>query len=88
VEYIDISMTDCVASLNSMAASASLQVRRTSTRTRDAQWCDFYDYYETKMGVIFYRKFRTTIYGRFISSFRIANIIAKGASFDLKTARR
>ena len=48
-QYIDISMTDCVASLNSMAASATLAALN-RLPSRDAQWGIFYDYYMTQDG--------------------------------------
>lgn len=37
-QYIDISMTDCVASLNSMAASATLAAQVEQAPEQDAQW--------------------------------------------------
>ncbi len=50
-QYIDISMTDCAATLNSMAASASLagqQVQRAEAATLNG--ASFYDYYQTQDG--------------------------------------
>jgi crotonobetainyl-CoA:carnitine CoA-transferase CaiB-like acyl-CoA transferase len=52
-QYIDISMTDCVASLNSMAASASLAGQTPQAPEQGMlNGASFYDYYETKDGVI------------------------------------
>ena len=53
-QYIDISMTDCVASLNSMAASASLAGQVPQAPEQGLlNGAGFYDYYETKDGRYF-----------------------------------
>lgn len=49
-QYIDISMTDCVASLNSMAAAASLAGTPQHTEEELLNGGSFYDYYQTKDG--------------------------------------
>lgn len=47
-QYIDISMTDCVASLNSMAAAASLAGAPQHVESELLNGGRFYDYYRTK----------------------------------------
>lgn len=47
-QYIDISMTDCVASLNSMAAAASLAGAPQYVESELLNGGRFYDYYRTK----------------------------------------
>lgn len=47
-QYIDISMTDCVASLNSMAAAASLAGVPQHVESELLNGGHFYDYYRTK----------------------------------------
>lgn len=49
-QYIDISMTDCVASLNSMAAAASLGQVPQQAENELLNGGSFYDYYQTKDG--------------------------------------
>lgn len=49
-QYIDISMTDCVASLNSMAAAASLADAPQYVEAELLNGGHFYDYYRTRDG--------------------------------------
>ena len=49
-QYIDISMTDCVASLNSMAAAASLAGAPQQVEGELLNGGSFYDYYATRDG--------------------------------------
>lgn len=49
-QYIDISMTDCVASLNSMAAAASLAGAPQQAESELLNGGSFYDYYATSDG--------------------------------------
>lgn len=50
-QYIDISMTDCAVTLNSMAASASLAGQQEqNAETATLNGASFYDYYQTQDG--------------------------------------
>ena len=50
-QYIDISMTDCVATLNSMAASAALAGQTPQMPEQEhLNGGTYYDYYQTKDG--------------------------------------
>ena len=50
-QYIDISMTDCVVTLNSMAASATLAGQQPqAAETATLNGASFYDYYQTADG--------------------------------------
>ena len=79
-QYIDISMTDCVASLNSMAASASLAGQ---TPQAPEQGASFYDYYETKDGRYFsVGSLEPQFMAGLAAVLDLPILLAKGASFD------
>ena len=88
-QYIDISMTDCVASLNSMAASASLGTNTASPEHGMLKWCEFYDYYETKDGRYFsVGSLEPQFMAGLSAALELPILIVKGTSFDPKTAKR
>jgi len=83
-QYIDISMTDCVASLNSMAASASLAGQTPQAPEQGMlNGASFYDYYQTKDGRYFSvgslePQFMTGL----AAALELPVLLAKGTSFD------
>lgn len=85
-QYIDISMTDCVTTLNSMAASASLAGNTPQLPEGGLlNGAGFYDYYETKDGRYFSvgslePQFMTGL----ATALELPIVLEKGASFDTK----
>ena len=83
-QYIDISMTDCVASLNSMAASASLAGQTPQAPEQGMlNGASFYEYYETKDGRYFSvgslePQFMTAL----AQLLELPVLLEKGTSFD------
>lgn len=83
-QYLDISMTDCVASLNSMAASASLAGKTPQAPEAGMlNGASFYDYYQTKDGRYFSvgslePQFMTGL----AAALELPVLLAKGTSFD------
>ncbi|MCH7336562.1 CaiB/BaiF CoA-transferase family protein [Acinetobacter sp. NIPH 2699] len=85
-QYIDISMTDCVASLNSMAASASLAGQTPQAPEHSMlNGASFYDYYETKDGRHFsVGSLEPQFMAGLAAALDLPILMAKGASFDLE----
>jgi len=83
-QYIDISMTDCVASLNSMAASASLAGQTPQAPEQGMlNGASFYDYYETKDGRYFsVGSLEPQFMAGLAAALDLPILLAKGASFD------
>ncbi|MCU4369093.1 CaiB/BaiF CoA transferase family protein [Acinetobacter courvalinii] len=83
-QYIDISMTDCVASLNSMAASASLAGQTAQAPEAGMlNGASFYDYYETKDGRYFsVGSLEPQFMAGLAAALDLPVLLAKGASFD------
>lgn len=83
-QYIDISMTDCVASLNSMAASASLAGQTPQAPEQGMlNGASFYDYYETKDGRYFsVGSLEPQFMAGLSAALELPILMAKGASFD------
>jgi len=83
-QYIDISMTDCVASLNSMAASASLAGQTPQApETGMLNGASFYDYYETQDGRYFsVGSLEPQFMAGLATALELPLLLAKGTSFD------
>jgi crotonobetainyl-CoA:carnitine CoA-transferase CaiB-like acyl-CoA transferase len=83
-QYIDISMTDCVASLNSMAASASLAGQTPQAPEQGMlNGASFYDYYETKDGRYFsVGSLEPQFMAGLAAALELPILMAKGSSFD------
>ncbi|MDF2417800.1 CoA transferase [Acinetobacter beijerinckii] len=83
-QYIDISMTDCVASLNSMAASASLAGQTPQGPEQGMlNGSSFYDYYQTKDGRYFsVGSLEPQFMAGLAAALDLPILMAKGASFD------
>lgn len=83
-QYIDISMTDCVASLNSMAASASLAGQTPQGPEQGMlNGAIFYDYYETKDGRYFsVGSLEPQFMAGLAAALELPILMAKGSSFD------
>lgn len=83
-QYIDISMTDCVASLNSMAASASLAGQTAQAPEAGMlNGASFYDYYQTKDGRYFsVGSLEPQFMAGLAAALDLPLLLAKGASFD------
>ena len=84
-QYIDISMTDCVVGLNSMAASASLaggQLQQAETEALNGG--TFYDYYETSDGrYLSVGSLEPQFMSGLAMALELPILLEKGASFDL-----
>jgi crotonobetainyl-CoA:carnitine CoA-transferase CaiB-like acyl-CoA transferase len=89
-QYIDISMTDCVASLNSMAASASLAGQTPQAPEQGMlNGASFYDYYETKDGRYFsVGSLEPQFMAGLAAALELPFLMAKAHHLILKTAKR
>lgn len=85
-QYIDISMTDCVASLNSMAASANLAGQTLQAPEQGLlNGASFYDYYQTRDGRYFsVGSLEPQFMAGLATALELPILLEKGTSFDAK----
>ncbi|AXY59247.1 CaiB/BaiF CoA transferase family protein [Acinetobacter sp. WCHAc010052] len=83
-QYIDISMTDCVVTMNNMAASASLAgEQHQQVENEHLNGGTFYDYYETQDGrYMSVGSLEPQFMAGLATALELPVLMAKGASFD------
>lgn len=83
-QYIDISMTDCVATLNNMAAAASLAGKSNQSAERGhLNGGTFYDYYQTQDGrYLAVGSLEPQFMSGLATILELPVLLEKGASFD------
>lgn len=83
-QYIDISMTDCVVSMNNMAAAASLAgEQHQQVENEQLNGGTFYDYYRTQDGrYISIGSLEPQFMNGLAAILELPLLLAKGASFD------
>lgn len=83
-QYIDISMTDCVATLNNMAAAASLAGKSKQSAERGhLNGGTFYDYYQTQDGrYLSVGSLEPQFMSGLATILELPVLLEKGASFD------
>lgn len=83
-QYIDISMTDCVVSMNNMAAAANLAGgQHQKVEAEQLNGGTFYDYYQTQDGrYISIGSLEPQFMNGLATTLDLPLLLAKGASFD------